>query len=167
MIEEPDISIISISHKNLQGLRETFCSLTPILNRDDLRIEWFVVDAESNTQTLEFLKETSATLKNFNFIFEKDQGIYDAMNKGVRAARGKYIWFLNAGDLATNNIDANTFIEPIKDAPDAIFFDVYYDYGKKKYLRKAKPIEYARYGMPANHQGIIYNRKFLKKTHIL
>ncbi|QEC52081.1 glycosyl transferase family 2 [Anseongella ginsenosidimutans] len=59
-------------------------------------IEHIIVDGASTDGTLELIRENEAYLGAW--ISEPDKGIYDAMNKGLRMARGKYVLFLNAGD---------------------------------------------------------------------
>jgi glycosyltransferase involved in cell wall biosynthesis len=65
-----------------------------LLQRTDLR-EVIVVDGGSTDGTLEILAQHASTIRS---ISERDEGVYDAMNKGWRVARGRYVNFLGAGD---------------------------------------------------------------------
>ncbi|MCY1285899.1 colanic acid biosynthesis glycosyltransferase WcaE [compost metagenome] len=155
------LSIVTVSYKNIDGLRKTFNSLRALLQAYPNSIQWIVVDAASNDGTLEFLIDTKNQYHNISFISEKDRGIYDAMNKGVTMASHKYIWFLNAGDtsMATDELLIN-----LNTHHDALFFGAYYEYGRYKYYRPPKPLGYATYGMPANHQAIFYKKEVLERN---
>jgi glycosyltransferase involved in cell wall biosynthesis len=59
-----------------------------------------VVDGGSTDGSVDYLIAQNSELRtqNFSFISEKDKGIYNAMNKGIRMAKGEYVHFLNSGD---------------------------------------------------------------------
>lgn len=67
-------------------------------------IEYIVVDGGSSDHTLTAIKNAEAAnekllnAKIFRWVSEQDNGLYDAMNKGLRMATGDFVWFLNAGD---------------------------------------------------------------------
>lgn len=86
-------SIITINYNNHSGLISTYNSIKPLLNSN---IEWIVIDGLSTDQSIEFINNNSHISK---FIIEKDNGIYDAMNKGIDLASGDFIIFMNSGDL--------------------------------------------------------------------
>lgn len=88
----PLISIITITYNAESEIRPTLESL----NRQTFRnFEHLVIDGASSDNTLSIVKEMSP---DSIVISEPDKGLYDAMNKGLRAAKGKYVLFLNAGD---------------------------------------------------------------------
>lgn len=157
------LSIITVSYKNIAGIKRTFESLRELLTNHSNSVEWLVIDAASDSETLEYLEQTSIHHPNFVFSFKKDKGIYDAMNKGVTLATGQYVWFLNAGDTLVKDSDWDKILDSLHSNYDSIFCSVYYDYGTYSYLRQPRHLSYAKYGMPANHQGILYNRKFLNE----
>lgn len=66
-----------------------------ISNQTSNEFEWIVIDGGSTDGTVEFLQGLESI---DHFISEQDDGIYDAMNKGIQLARGRYCLFLNAGD---------------------------------------------------------------------
>lgn len=88
---------------------KTFSIITPVLNNKERLIrtidsikkqkfedyEIIVIDGGSTDGTKEYLESEK---KNLKFITEKDRGIYDAINKGIRISEGKYINTINAGD---------------------------------------------------------------------
>lgn len=88
----PLISIITITYNAESEIRPTLESL----NRQTFRnFEHLVIDGASIDNTLSIVKEMSP---DSIVISEPDKGLYDAMNKGLRAAKGEYVLFLNAGD---------------------------------------------------------------------
>ncbi|SUH36491.1 glycosyltransferase [Salmonella enterica subsp. enterica] len=80
--------------------------------RSGLSFEWIVVDGGSEDGTREFLQKRHGEF-NLRFISEKDRGIYDAMNKGIALAQGRYTLFLNSGDAFHD--DAALFVRQLRD----------------------------------------------------
>ena len=89
----PFLSIITVVFNNLAGLKHTYQSIKSQTSTD---FEWLVIDGGSSDGTKEWL--TELTVANMRFISEKDGGLYDAMNKGLKLATGKFVWFMNSGD---------------------------------------------------------------------
>ncbi len=89
----PLFSIITVTFNAESTLPPTLLSLHEQTFSD---FEHIVVDGCSKDSTIEIAKEQS--LPQSHIISEPDKGIYDAMNKGLRRASGKYVIFLNAGD---------------------------------------------------------------------
>ena len=83
------LSIITLTYNNFDELNETLASLP----KNDL-IESIVVNGGNSADTFEFLKNY-----NDKVINEKDEGIADAFNKGIKASSGDAIMFLNSGDV--------------------------------------------------------------------
>lgn len=87
------ISIITVNLNNLEGLKTTVES---VAGQDYPNIEHIIIDGASTDGSKEFINENNDM---FHYsISEKDTGVYDAMNKGVKAATGDYLFFLNSGD---------------------------------------------------------------------
>ena len=91
------VSIITINYNNLDGLRKTVES---VVGQTYLDFEYIIVDGASTDGGAEYLKDVGS--KSYPFVLkwvsEKDSGIYNAMNKGVRMAEGEYVLMLNSGD---------------------------------------------------------------------
>ena len=60
-------------------------------------LEHIFIDSNSTDQTVNFIKRHST--RKFRIVSEEDEGLYDAMNKGVRLASGNFICFLNSDDF--------------------------------------------------------------------
>ncbi|TQI71546.1 glycosyltransferase involved in cell wall biosynthesis [Gramella sp. Hel_I_59] len=93
MDKRPLLTIITINKDNLQGLKRTVES---VLEQTWQEFEYLVIDGASQDGTVEFLRSRNSGIDKF--ISEKDSGIYNAMNKGIKMANGKYVLFLNSGD---------------------------------------------------------------------
>jgi putative colanic acid biosynthesis glycosyltransferase len=94
MTSPPWLSVVTVVRNDLPGLERTHASLAEQVLRD---FEWILIDGASTDATRarasELLAEGIA-----RGVSEPDTGIYDAMNKGLRLARGSHVLFLNAGD---------------------------------------------------------------------
>jgi glycosyltransferase involved in cell wall biosynthesis len=111
----PRLSIITVTYNAVKELPETFRSIEPVLNPD---LELVVIDGGSKDGTVEWIQAHSHQIQTW--ISEKDKGIYDAMNKGLKLAKGEYVWFLNAGDYLHS---ANALKEILLGQSD---YDLYY-----------------------------------------
>ncbi|EMT6383360.1 glycosyltransferase [Providencia rettgeri] len=155
-------SIITINYNNYLGLLKTCNSIYPLLNKN---IEWIVVDGLSNDKSVNFIRNNK---KITHFTIEKDNGIYDAMNKGIDLATGDFIIFMNSGDtfhptFSFNNIEtilkgADTtstilYGDTLRDLSPLFYFDKIND-SKKYWWDKVTPC----------HQSIFLPRKFLNEN---
>ena len=88
------LSIITINRDNAVGLSRTLASLSPL--RSDPQLEFIFVDGLSTDDSLVMASQFYSPEL---LISEADAGVYDAMNKGLALARGRYCYWLNSGDL--------------------------------------------------------------------
>jgi glycosyltransferase involved in cell wall biosynthesis len=97
------LTIVTINFNNVSGLKKTMNS---VLSQSSLDFEYIVIDGNSHDGSIELIKQFNhSSLEHFSWISEPDSGIYNAMNKGIRMAKGEYIQFLNSGDtLAANDV---------------------------------------------------------------
>lgn len=92
------LSIITINYNNKAGLIKTVES---VINQTYQDYEYIVIDGGSTDGSVAYLEEQQA---HFDYwVSEPDCGIFNAMNKGIKAAKGEYINFLNSGDFYINN----------------------------------------------------------------
>lgn len=87
------ISIITINYNNLSGLKKTRDSIIHQTYKD---YEWIVIDGGSTDGAKEFLQEHSNEMSYW--CSEKDDGVYNAQNKGIALAKGDYVICMNSGD---------------------------------------------------------------------
>ncbi|BBU82798.1 hypothetical protein EIMP300_41980 [Escherichia coli] len=111
------LSIITVAFRNLEGIVKTHASLAHLAQADDISFEWIVVDGGSNDGTREYLENLNG-IYNLHFVSEPDNGIYDAMNKGIEMAQGKFALFLNSGDIFHQ--DAAYFVRKLKVQKDNV-----------------------------------------------
>lgn len=89
----PKISVITVCYNEPEVKR----TCNSILEQTCKNYEWIVIDGGSAGKCIETLREFAD--KMTLFVSEKDNGIYDAMNKGIARAQGEYLIFMNAGDV--------------------------------------------------------------------
>lgn len=89
----PQVSVVTVNRNNAAGLKKTMES---VMGQTYADCEFIVVDGASTDGSREAIEARADKITRW--ISEPDQGVYHAMNKGVRMARGKYIQFLNSGD---------------------------------------------------------------------
>ena len=87
------VSIITVNFNHLEGLKRTYES---IVSQTFTDYEWIVIDGGSTDGSREFIEQHQDRFAYW--CSEKDNGIYHAMNKGIRQAKGEYLNFMNAGD---------------------------------------------------------------------
>ena len=89
------LSVITVCYNCADQIKVTLESLKSQTFKD---FEYIVIDGASQDSTVDVIKQYSSTIENMRIYSEPDEGIYDAMNKGISKAKGDYIYFLNAGD---------------------------------------------------------------------
>jgi glycosyltransferase involved in cell wall biosynthesis len=99
----PVLSIITINFNNAEGLRNTIDS---VINQSFQDFEYLVIDGGSTDGSFEIINRTNRI--NIK-VSEKDDGIYDAMNKGILKSTGDYLLFLNSGDLLCEDVLEKVF----------------------------------------------------------
>jgi len=155
----PVLSVITIVFNNVRDIERTILS---VVNQSYPNIEYIVVDGGSTDGTLDIIKQYEARIARL--ISEKDNGIYDAMNKGLAYATGDYVLFINSGDEIHSN---NTVSKVFATSADA---DIYY--GETEMFNEAweslgqrrhrspdslNPKSF-KYGMSVSHQAIYVKR---------
>ena len=93
----PKVSIITVVFNNRHNLEKT---IEGIKNLNYENLEYVVIDGASTDGTIDVINSNRDVINYF--ISEKDKGIYDAMNKGLHAAKGEYVWFINSGDVPSS-----------------------------------------------------------------
>jgi glycosyltransferase involved in cell wall biosynthesis len=98
MNNHPLLTIITVTFNAEAYLDRTLRSVEKALKNvgEPDQIEYLIIDGLSKDGTLQIAERYNGFVSRI--VSEKDEGLYDAMNKGIRLASGKYLWFLNAGD---------------------------------------------------------------------
>jgi len=114
------VSIITIAYNSEETIEDTIKS---VVNQDYKDIEYIIIDGKSSDQTLEIIEKYRSGISIV--VSEKDQGIYDAMNKGVAKATGDLVGILNSDDLYASNDVVSNVVNSIEDA-DCLYSDLVY-----------------------------------------
>jgi glycosyltransferase involved in cell wall biosynthesis len=156
------ISIVTVVYNAEDHIEQTINS---IINQTYQNIEYVIVDGGSTDKTLDIIKNYDKHISLW--ISEKDNGIYDAMNKALNLITGDYVWFMNAGD----EIYSKTTVEEIfKDFPNEDVF-----YGKTQLIKQDGNVlkitttpqslnwKSFQFGMVVSHQSIIFKSSLISK----
>lgn len=164
---KPLLSVITVVYNNVNDIERTIKS---VINQSYTNIEYIIIDGASTDGTLAVIEKFKSNITQL--VSEKDDGIYDAMNKGLALANGDYVLFMNSGDEI---YDVQTVEKIFKTSPNA---DIYYgetemlnerleSEGKRRHKTpKNLTIKSFKYGMSVSHQAI-YIKKSLTKPYDL
>lgn len=151
------ISIITINLNNLTGLKKTISS---VLNQFYNQIEFIIIDGLSNDGSKEYIVQNKSLF--YAYISEKDNGIYHAMNKGIRLSTGDFVIFLNSGDTLDSPNILNEI--PFNLLKDKLIFGRARLSNGKLYPNTDKIKYWLNYSLP-NHQAMFFPKKFYKKNY--
>lgn len=104
-MEQTKISIITVCYNSCTNIEKTIKS---VLSQNYDNIEYIIIDGKSTDGTIEIIQKYSNNIDTF--ISEPDNGIYDAMNKGIKHSTGEWLMFMNAGDTYISNDSLKGFI---------------------------------------------------------
>ena len=131
------VSVITVVHNGEKIIERT---LESVYCQKYENLEYWVIDGASTDETLEKVKQYEERFLQrgiaFRYISEPDQGIYDAMNKGIRLATGDVIGFINAGDTYEEEA-VTTAVRKFKETDcDLLFGDLMVITSKGRSIRK-------------------------------
>lgn len=119
MNDRPLISVITITYNAADTLPVTMESVAEQSFKD---FEHIVIDGASTDDTITIARKMGTS--GIRIVSERDNGLYDAMNKGIKFARGRYLLFLNSGDKFHSSDTLQAYAEAIeKKSPDIIYGD--------------------------------------------
>ncbi|WP_194206452.1 colanic acid biosynthesis glycosyltransferase WcaE [Superficieibacter sp. 1612_C1] len=156
------LSVITVAFRNYDGVVKTWRSLAHLAREKNIEFEWIVVDGGSADGTAEFLENLNGEY-HLRYVSERDNGLYDAMNKGIDMAQGKFAIFLNSGDIF--HPDVAQFVRQLADKKESAMYigDALLDFGDgTKIRRSAKRGWYIYHSLPASHQAIFFPLMGLK-----
>ena len=123
---QPYLSIITVIYNRVNDIEKTINS---VISQSFKDIEYIIIDGNSNDGTADIIRKYDEKISFW--ISEPDTGIYNAMNKGIDKATGKYIQFMNAGDYFLDN-DILEKIFSKGQISDIIYGDYYLSKDKKQ-----------------------------------
>lgn len=161
----PEVSIITVCRNAESCLGSTMDS---ILAQTFQPIEYIVIDGASTDRTLALIKEREAAFRSrgiaFRWLSEPDGGIYDAMNKGIRLASGRWLNFMNAGDgFHDAEVLADIFSRGEYPSEVGVIYgdtELRLSFGSVE--MRPKPLEYMKKKMPFCHQSTFVRAEEMK-----
>lgn len=151
------VSIITVNYNNLSGLRKT---LQSVISQSRKYYEWIVIDGGSTDGSKELLEEYSDRIDYW--VSEKDHGIYEAMNKGIKVAKGDYLQFLNSGDSLADTDIIKRFCE--RSCSEDVIYGNAIIVDKDDYeIKRFHAPDFVKFsyffGHALNHQATFFNKR--------
>ncbi len=136
------VSIVTVVYNNEKTIRDAIDS---IQSQSYKNIEHIIIDGKSTDGTIDIIKSYGSKIAKL--VSEKDNGIYDAMNKGLSLATGNIVGILNSDDIyADKNVISRVVEEFTKTNVDSVFADLDYvdQYDISKIVRKWRSSEFVQ-----------------------
>lgn len=155
---KPLVTVVTVTYNAEKFLEQTIKS---VIEQDYPNIEYIIIDGGSSDGTVDIIKRYE---KHINYwVSEKDEGIYDAMNKGIDKATGEWINFMNAGDSFVHSGTISEVISNVTDDIDLIVGDINYIENDKATYRQHDGLDYALDHMFCCHQALFTRMNIMKK----
>ena len=159
-------TIVTVTYNAESSLKKTIES---VLVQNFQNFEYLILDGLSTDKTVEIAKSYISKFDerkiSYQIISQKDEGIYDAMNKGVLSASGDWIYFLNAGDALYSKDILSKIYDVIEKNQDISV--VYGDYLSlkrgKEILLHSKEVDNLPQQMICSHQCVLFKIEVQKK----
>jgi glycosyltransferase involved in cell wall biosynthesis len=161
--KQPVVSVITVVFNGIDTLERTIKS---VINQTYRHIEYIIIDGDSIDGTHNIIKRYESCISKW--ISEPDDGIYDAMNKGINIATGDYFWFINSGDEIAEPDTLQKVLENQNYADvyygDTVMVDINNQVIGNRRLTPPENLTWKdlRNGMLVSHQSIIVSRKVAK-----
>jgi glycosyltransferase involved in cell wall biosynthesis len=159
MLDNIIISIITINFNDVNGLEKTINS---VKEQSYSNFEHIIVDGNSTDGSKELIESNKA---HFSYwVSESDNGIYQAMNKGIKVAKGEYLFFLNSGDHFNNSNSLNKVNNHLKDV-DIVYFDINVVGENETFIKRCPKnltFKYLHQDLPA-HQATFIKKSLFEK----
>ena len=155
MVERLKVSMITICYNAEKTIAKTIES---VLSQDYENLEYIIVDGGSKDHTVDIIK--SYENKKIHWISEKDNGISDAFNKGIKMATGDLIGLINADDYLFPHALANLTLA-CHECTDVLYGNTIVDdqENELKLIKYAGSAEGLEYSLPFIHQSSLVRKK--------
>ena len=140
---------ITVITPTFNSANTILANLTSVKNQKYKNLEHIIIDNKSDDNTLNLIKKYNN--KRIKIVSEKDNGIYDAINKGIKLAKGEIISILHSDDKYYNNLTLSNIINSFEDRSVDII------YGDLLYVRKNNYNKIIRYWKSTNYiEGLFF-----------
>ena len=152
----PELPLVSVVTPVFNGERYLEETILSVLNQDYDNIEYIIIDGGSTDGTQAILKKYDDRIDYW--ISEPDNGIYDAMNKGIRLAKGELVGIINSDDYYTAGAVKSVADEASRHPKAHVFhgnMEFQQTHGAKELWRPRRTFtKYGLYRMPVNHPTV-------------
>ena len=163
------VSIVTVAYNSSATLEDTIKS---VLAQSYADIEYIIVDGDSKDNTRDIIQRFEPQFgKRLKWISEKDNGIYDAMNKGIQMATGDVVGILNSDDYFTSSDVIEKMVGAFEDSSlDAVYGDVHFirdgqpDKCIRYYSSKSFSTMWLRFGFMPAHPSFYCRRSVYEKV---
>ncbi|MEZ9330300.1 glycosyltransferase [Vibrio breoganii] len=161
MNRKPLISVVTVSFNCVSEIERTLLSVS---DQTYTELEYIVVDGGSSDGTLDIINRYRNAIDIF--VSESDHGIYDAMNKGLDAATGDWVIFMNAGDKFYSVDTITSVFNNPNDFQETnhIYGKVVSDFNGRLYHKKLNKLNFLKIGMPFCHQSVFSRLSYHKRN---
>lgn len=155
----PCVTVITVVFNSAETLEETIRS---VVNQTYRNVEYIVVDGASTDGSVDIIRKYENSVDYW--VSEPDDGIYDAMNKGVKHAKGEWVILMNSGDRFFCETTLANLINQITGCPDVAYGDVQVlRNGRPAQVIPSKRISVPLRTMPACHQSMMIKTELLRR----
>lgn len=155
------VSIVTVTYNAEAYLEKTIQS---IIMQSYPEIEYIVIDGGSTDGTVGIIKKYQKEIAYW--VSESDNGIYDAMNKGVTQASGEWINFMNAGDGFIDMDILETVINQIPKDTELVYGNTRFvnEFGNELYIQRGKNVkDFLWKGIGFNHNSLFCKTALMKE----
>ena len=164
MSEDKKISIITVSYNAASTIEQTIYS---VVNQSYENIEFIIIDGGSADGTVEIIQKYADKIAYW--VSEPDKGIYDAMNKGITAATGEYIYFLGSDDVLVDEQVMERVANQLDSDADVLSATVWSVFDNALQMSFENNTEYSkeedivRRNIRSPHQGMFVKTSIMKQ----
>lgn len=145
------LSIVTVTYNSARYLEDTLRSVS---DQTWSGIEYIVVDGGSTDGSIDIIKRYEARIDKW--ISEPDEGISDAMNKGIALASGEFIYFLHSDDYLESSTAIEQACAQLEPGRDIFLFSIYLDKNGEKTLRRPRGFSWwTNFKTGVYHQSVI------------
>ena len=167
-MELPYFSIIIPAYNSALTIGQC---LDSIINQTYRNVEIIIVDGISADDTMDIVKKYAATYSKISWLTEKDEGIYDAMNKGIQLAKGEWIYFLGSDDEIFDPFTLNNVFDVVSASNYNVVYGNVLIKGNTEWANDGDIFD-KNFDLPKLlnknicHQSVFYKLGFIKKHNL-